>query len=117
VEDAKSNPSTDNKDETMWSSTKMFLKTTIFLLFLINTLMLANFNVLGGAMALITKSYFGLRATYLWLAVIGFPPWGQQLVHGCCSASRRRLVACLAAVLIFSLVISTSSNTIPFFES
>lgn len=57
----------------VWQCTKLFCKSSILRYFLLNSILLAMSNIIGGTMAIMTTYHFCQEDTSLWVGALGIP--------------------------------------------
>lgn len=64
------------RTESVWNAIKTFARSPVSKYFVLNSILLAAANLFFATISVVTETYFGLEATFLWLAAIGFPIGG-----------------------------------------
>ena len=105
----------------VWQSTKLFFKSSILRYFLLNSILLAMSNILGGTMAIMTTYYFRLEDTSLWAGALGIPVGGIMsaaiaLFIGRLDETLRFYTSSMFLIFTFVILLASTSGAIEHFE-
>ena len=106
----------------VWKSIKLFAVSSTLRYFIIKSMITAMGAIIGGTMSVLSKEYFGLLGTELWVGALGIPVGGivsaaAALLIGRMSDLKRFVFSAFGLVGVFGLMLGFSQDAIPFFET